>query len=177
MHFADLARYESNLCLRCNRINGGRIIGPFFALISRLGDGAFWYALMLLMPVVYGDWKLALIMCITGAASTALYRWIKGRTERPRPCESYTMPHLTVAPLDRFSFPSGHTLHAVGFTLLATYAHPELGWFLIPFAGLVACSRLVLGLHYPSDVLTGAAIGSCMATTAIYLTTGFLTTG
>ena len=82
------------------------------------------------------------------------------------------MPHLTVAPLDRFSFPSGHTLHAVGFTLLATHAHPELGWFLVPFATMVACSRLVLGLHYPSDVLTGAAIGSFMAASAIYLTTG-----
>ena len=163
MHFADLARYESDLCLRCNRINGRRVIGPFFALISRLGDGAFWYALMLLMPVVYGDWKLAFTMVITGIASTA---------QRTRPCEAYSMPHLTVAPLDRFSFPSGHTLHAVGFTLLATHAHPELGWFLIPFATLVACSRLVLGLHYPSDVLTGAAIGSCMATTAIFVTAG-----
>lgn len=172
MHFADLARYESDLCLRCNRINGRRVIGPFFALISRLGDGAFWYALMLLMPVLYGDWKLPLVMTITGLASTALYRLIKGRTQRPRPCEAYSMPHLTVAPLDRFSFPSGHTLHAVGFTLLATHAHPELGWFLIPFATMVACSRLVLGLHYPSDVLTGAAIGSFMAASAIYLTTG-----
>ena len=80
------------------------------------------------------------------------------------------MPYLTVAPLDRFSFPSGHTLHAVGFTLLAVHAHPELAWFLIPFTVLVALSRLVLGLHYPSDVLTGAAIGTLMATLAIGLT-------
>ena len=139
-------------------------------MVSRLGDGAFWYALMLLMPLVYGDWLLALTMALTGACSTAVYRWIKAGTRRPRPCEAYDLPYLTVAPLDRFSFPSGHTLHAVGFTLLACHAHPELAWVLVPFTLLVACSRLVLGLHYPSDVLTGAAIGTAMATIAICLT-------
>jgi undecaprenyl-diphosphatase len=170
MHLTDLARYESALCIRANRINRRRVIGPFFAWVSRLGDGAFWYALMLLMPAVYGDWRLMLVMALTGAASTALYRWIKGSTRRPRPCEAYDMPFLTVAPLDRFSFPSGHTLHAVGFTILACHGHPELSWLLVPFTTLVACSRIVLGLHYPSDVLTGAAIGTVMASSAILLT-------
>ncbi len=169
MHLTDLARYESALCVRFNRINRRRLIGPLFGVVSRLGDGAFWYALMLLMPVLYCDWRTMLIMALTGAASTAVYRWIKAGTRRPRPCEAYDLPHLTIAPLDRFSFPSGHTLHAVGFTLLAGHAHPELGWILIPFTGLVALSRLVLGLHYPSDVLSGAAIGTLMAGMAIAL--------
>jgi undecaprenyl-diphosphatase len=172
MHLSALAAYESTLCVRCNRLNRRRLAGPFFAAISRLGDGVFWYCLMVMMVLVYGDWQLTGLMCLTGAASTLVYRWLKLHTQRPRPCETYTMPHLTVAPLDRFSFPSGHTLHAVGFTLLVTHAHSELGWFLIPFASLVACSRLVLGLHYPSDVLSGAAIGSLMATAAIYLANG-----
>ncbi len=167
MHFANLGRYESGFCVRCNLYNGRRIVGPFFAAISRLGNGIFWYSVMFLMPVVYGDWKLVLVMVATGAASTLLYRFIKSRTQRPRPCEAYALPYLTVLPLDRFSFPSGHTLHAVGFTLLATHCHPELGWVLVPFTLLVALSRLVLGLHYPSDVLTGAAIGSFMAISAI----------
>lgn len=170
VHWSDAARFESALCVRINRINRRRLIGPAFALISRLGDGAFWYALMLLMPLAYGDWLLAVTMALTGAVSTALYRFIKACTRRPRPCEAYDMPCLTVAPLDRFSFPSGHTLHAVGFTVLACHAHPELGWFLIPFAALVALSRVVLGLHYPSDVLTGAAIGGTMAAGAIAIT-------
>ncbi len=124
----------------------------------------------MLLVVVYHDWTMALVMVATGACSTAIYRQIKGRTQRPRPCETYAMPHLTVAPLDRFSFPSGHTLHAVGFTLLASHAHPELAWFLVPFTVLVALSRLVLGLHYPSDVLMGAALGTAMALLGISLT-------
>jgi len=67
------------------------------------------------------------------------------------------------APLDAFSFPSGHTLHAVAFTLVALSYFPALAPVLVPFALLTAASRVVLGLHYPSDVLAGAALGAGIA--------------
>jgi len=65
--------------------------------------------------------------------------------------------------LDRYSFPSGHTLHAVSFTTLIVDSFPELSWLCVPFAILVAMSRVVLGLHYPSDVVAGALIGASLA--------------
>jgi undecaprenyl-diphosphatase len=40
---------------------------------------------------------------------------------------------------------------------------PELGWVLWPLAALIAASRVVLGLHYPSDVVAGAGIGATLA--------------
>jgi undecaprenyl-diphosphatase len=75
------------------------------------------------------------------------------------------VPAVTAAalPLDEFSFPSGHTLHAVAFTLIATANYPDLSLLLFPLAALIAASRLVLGLHYPSDVLAGGAIGGVIA--------------
>jgi undecaprenyl-diphosphatase len=62
--------------------------------------------------------------------------------------------------LDRFSFPSGHTMHAVAFSLIAATTFPELAWPLWSFTVLVALSRPMLGLHYPSDVLAGALLGT-----------------
>ena len=65
-------------------------------------------------------------------------------------------------PLDEFSFPSGHTLHAVSFGIVAAGWFPVLALPLALFAVLVAMSRVVLGLHYPSDVLAGAALGAAL---------------
>jgi undecaprenyl-diphosphatase len=72
-----------------------------------------------------------------------------------------------VAPLDRYSFPSGHTLHAVSFTIVTTAHAPELAPILVPFALLVAASRVVLGLHYPTDVAAGAFIGMLLASVSL----------
>jgi undecaprenyl-diphosphatase len=62
-------------------------------------------------------------------------------------------------------------LHAVSFTILFGSYIPELLWIMVPFAFLVALSRVILGLHYPSDVLVGALLGALLATTGLYVAT------
>ena len=75
---------------------------------------------------------------------------------------------LQEPPLDHFSFPSGHTLHAVMASTVLGYIQPMLLVFMLPFTLLVAVSRMVLGLHYPSDVIVGALIGVLVATGIIF---------
>jgi undecaprenyl-diphosphatase len=168
-----LAR-ESGWCLRANRYGTRVGVRRFFALISRLGDGAFWYALMAMLVLCdgYAGLFASAHLAATGAVALLLYKALKRWTRRPRPFASDVRIRAWVAPLDEFSFPSGHTLHAVAFTLVAIAHYPSLVWVLLPFTASVALSRVVLGLHYPSDVLAATAIGGALASFSLWLVPG-----
>jgi undecaprenyl-diphosphatase len=98
-----------------------------------------------------------------------LYKLIKTRAVRERPYITHPAISCIAAPLDRYSFPSGHTLHAVSFAVIAIQAFPVLAWLLVPLALLIALSRVVLGLHYPSDVVAGALLGEGIAQVTLLL--------
>lgn len=165
-HQLDLA-----LCRFCNRANRRWLASRFFGVVSRLGDGWFWYALMLALPLLFGSVALlaSLHMAVTGAVALVIYRRLKERTSRPRPFLASPAIHRTMPPLDQYSFPSGHTLHAVAFAVVLLAWYPAMAWLVVPFVLLVAASRVVLGLHYPSDVLAGAAIGGVLARVSLWL--------
>ncbi|MFN4262350.1 MAG: phosphatase PAP2 family protein [Thioalkalivibrionaceae bacterium] len=156
---------ELEVCSAFNRCNRQRLLSRTFGTVSRLGDGVFWYVLMVLLPFIYG-WPggvAAIHMAIVGLISLPLYKALKASTTRCRPCNRSDTLTRSVAPLDEFSFPSGHTMHAVGFTVVLLHYFPVWAWLVVPFALMVAASRLVLGLHYPSDVVVGAGIGFSVA--------------
>ena len=159
----DAAEY--GLTRTLNRGSAFALPCRVFRIASRLGDGIIWYLLIVLLPILYGAAALrpALVMALTGALGVTIYALLKRLFVRERPFITHAAIDLRGAPLDRYSFPSGHTLHAVSFAWQATAHFPELGWVLVPLAALIAASRVVLGLHYPSDVLAGAAIGAGLA--------------
>jgi len=165
LKFTRIDALEYGLCRRLNRGVSHAGLRNTFKVASRLGDGVIWYAMLALLPVLYGRdaLKPVLVMAITGIVGLLLYKALKRVCVRERPFITHTSISLAMAPLDRYSFPSGHTLHAVCFTWQAVAHFPELGWVLVPLATLIAASRVVLGLHYPSDVLAGATIGGTIA--------------
>src|SRR6185437_11494810 len=116
---------EPRLCLAANRWGAHRAIGAFFAFISKLGDGGFWYGLAAILALVGGPRGVhaALQMLATGLVAWLLYRTLKRWTRRPRPFRRCDGVIAHVPPLDEFSFPSGHTLHAVSFSIVA------IAWF------------------------------------------------
>lgn len=160
-----ISELDLAICLRFNRVSHFRFWRVFFKTVSRLGDGVFWYSLMALLPLAYGAaaWPTVGRMALAGALGLTIYKWLKHKTSRPRPYQVYTAISAAAPALDRFSFPSGHTLHAVSFGLVAATGFPQLAPLVYPFAFLVAVSRPVLGLHYPSDVLAGALLGTLVA--------------
>jgi undecaprenyl-diphosphatase len=162
---------DSRLCVTFSHTSQYRVIRHWFRLISRLGDGVFWYTLMLLILVTQhtDGIKPVLHMLAAGLTGTLVYKWLKAKTLRPRPYQVRQDVLMSGKPLDHFSFPSGHTLHAVAFGLVALFYYPGLAIVLIPFIFMVSLSRVVLGLHYPSDVLAGAGIGYLIALAYIQL--------
>lgn len=157
--------YEYKLCLSFNKYSSIKMVRAFFAVISRLGNGVFWYALMLILPLIYGPQAIetSIMMAITAVIGVVIYKLLKNNLVRQRPCIHHEAIQQGTAMLDLYSFPSGHTLHAFSFSIIAVNAFPELGLILIPLTLLIAASRVVLGLHYPSDVIVGALLGSSLA--------------
>lgn len=167
--FGRMQAWDLFLCSVMNRANRREYVGRFFALFSRLGDGVFWYTLMVLLPLVHGRGAIvaSVHMALTGLLALLIYKWLKARTSRPRPFMVSAAIIRRVPPLDEYSFPSGHTLHAVAFTLVLLSYFPQWFWVVVPFTLLVAASRPILGLHYPSDVLAGAVVGATVAVVSI----------
>src|SRR5258706_10604926 len=121
--------------------------------------------MLIALPLLYGSAAIrpVLIMAATGLAGLLIYRRLKATLVRERPFIRHPGITLAMPPLDRYSFPSGHTLHAVCYSAQAVAHFPQLAWLLVPAASLIALSRVVLGLHYPTDVCAGAAIGALLA--------------
>ena len=165
VRFERLDALEGRLCLPCNQFARFAMVRAYFQLVSRLGDGVIWYALLAALPAVYGPPSFAPTahLAITALIAVTIYKVLKKNLLRERPFASHAGVEAITRPLDRYSFPSGHTLHAVAFLTMLAHYYPEIWLLMVPFGISVAASRVVLGLHYPSDVAVGALIGWMLA--------------
>lgn len=162
---------DASVCLRFNQYGNPKPVTTIFRLVSKLGDGPFWLAMLVGMPIIYGNAAAPALVrgFLVGTAAFWLYRALKTKTGRARPYVAGRGIIRRLPPLDQFSFPSGHTMHAVSFSVVLAAPFPELALMLYPFALLVALSRMILGLHYPSDVMAGALIGYALAKLSLWL--------
>ena len=88
---------------------------------------------------------------------------LKGVFDRPRPSVVDPAVHPLVAVPHNGSMPSTHAASAFAAALAVGFVHPRLRWPLVVLAALIACSRVWLGVHYPTDVIAGAALGAAIA--------------
>lgn len=163
--FDRIDQIELRVCAHINHASQRLLIRIFFQIISRLGDGIFWYSLLLLLPYIQGKQGYAQMLHIVLTALMVLivYKYLKKTLVRERPYINSQSISQAAPALDRYSFPSGHTMHALSFAVMFSYYVPGLTMLVLGFAALVAMSRVILGLHYPSDVVAGALLGVSVA--------------
>ena len=140
--------------------------------VSRLGDGPLYAALALLFWFT-GDTvlqQLVLAMLLGFAFELPAYLLLKRAIRRPRPADAQAALNAFIRPSDRFSFPSGHTAGAFVVAVLLSSTMPALTPLVFSLALAIGASRVLLGVHYPSDIAAGALLGSTCALLALWLT-------
>lgn len=161
-------------CLAYLRINAlHRIPGVAVAarLLSHSGDGHLYFATGLLLALYGGstgfDFFAAGIAAF--AFELPLYIALKKRFRRHRPFAVVNGANALIVPSDKFSLPSGHTTAAFVMATLVLGFFPAFAAFAYGLAVLIGLSRVVLGVHYPSDILAGAVLGILCASLTLSL--------
>jgi undecaprenyl-diphosphatase len=133
---------------------------------SRFGNWALSTSAALLLLAVHGPRVFGLFLAAT-LTGVLVQSGIKRLCRRTRPCHRPDGPPQRAPIPDRGSFPSGHTLHAVLAAVIMVALVPVAAPFYLVVAVLMAASRVVLGVHYPTDVLAGGVLGAVFAVIAL----------
>jgi undecaprenyl-diphosphatase len=111
-----------------------------------------------------GEQRLAAIVASGTAAAVGglLFLFLKRKAARKRPCAIAEHCWARLLPPDQFSFPSGHSITAFAVAVPLGLFYPSLLAALLFCAFSIAVSRIVLGMHFLSDVIAGSVLGTCL---------------
>jgi undecaprenyl-diphosphatase len=146
---------------RCNNWMAPRWIRLWMICATRGGDGWLWYAIWAAILLFGGEERFAATAASGLAAGVGIWVFLllKKAANRPRPCAIAPHAWATLLPPDQFSFPSGHTMTAFAVATPLMLHYPELAPWLLFCAASIATSRILLGMHFLSDVVAGAILG------------------
>ncbi|MGM9623230.1 MAG: phosphatase PAP2 family protein [Butyricicoccus porcorum] len=136
----------------------------FFKLVTHLGDaGIFWIALGIILLCFPKTRRCGICMLVCLAVTSLLGEGLlKHLFTRERPCVQQPIADMLLALPTTYSFPSGHSASSFTAATALFFHDRRAGIAAYILAALIAFSRLYCYVHFPTDVLTGIALGLCV---------------
>lgn len=155
---------DHRLMRRVNHWSAPRWVRLWTISSTRCGDGWLWYALGIVLLAFGGRERFAAVSSALLAVGIGilLFKVLKRASRRKRPCQLEPHCWSKVLPPDQFSFPSGHTITAFAIVMTVGSFYPQLQECLLVCAVSIAISRILLGMHFLSDVVMGALMGTLL---------------
>jgi undecaprenyl-diphosphatase len=167
---AWLSEFDTALYFVLFKPKRSEVVRLIALTLSKSGNGGMY--VILGFGFAYLVPELGVPLLITTLLGFAIERPVyficKKYIGRIRPCDCFKQVAF-LTPSDRFSLPSGHSAGAFLFAALWAAAFPEFALMLYVWASGVAISRVVVGVHYPLDIVAGAILGLSCAELALYL--------
>jgi undecaprenyl-diphosphatase len=146
-----------------NHTLSSKVLDSFFLLITNVNHWYIAYAVLLGICFFKGGTKgklaVAGVLLLIIFTDQFSHRILKEIFLRPRPCNALGDIITPAGCGGTYSFPSNHAFNNFAAATFFFLLYKNLKWILFSTATLIALSRVYLGLHYPSDVLAGAAFG------------------
>ncbi|MGM0430123.1 MAG: phosphatase PAP2 family protein [Pseudomonadota bacterium] len=154
-----LQRFDRYCYCLCSGLRAKDLPGQVALVTSRSGDGYGYLAIAIMAWFLddAGDDYFAHLL-FAFALELPVYWILKNSFRRQRPSERNLSLAALIVASDQFSFPSGHTAAAVLFSVITYQYYPSLGLACFGWATAIGASRVVVGVHYPSDIVAGAVL-------------------
>lgn len=158
--FASISRLDKNgyqFVVRLGQDNG---LQPLALSLSSSGNGPVYLYVTLLFLLLDSNGESLLNMLLAAyLVELPLYFILKNMIRRQRPCHALADGVARFEPADKFSLPSGHTAAAFVMASSIYLLYPQLFYMAALWAIAIGLSRVILGVHYPLDIVAGAALG------------------
>lgn len=161
---STLSAPDNSLMRRLNRWRAPRWFRWWMLLATRAGDGWLWGLVgiaVLFSPDPFRFHAIEAAACAV-AVGIVLFHQLKRKVCRVRPKDVEPHCWAKIVTRDKFSFPSGHSTTAFAVALSLGSFYPEIMPLLLMLAANVAISRVIVGMHFLSDILVGSGMGALL---------------